>query len=458
MSKNNNLQLMKQLFSVIHPKRLDEIAKETGFIQRKRNFTASDFIRLLFSLHGNLTDPSLQEICTKWIAKQGVTMSRAALDKKFTPQAVTFLQRVFQEIFILQQQLHFPALAAQKNWPFQKVRVIDSTSITIPDHQKKRAKKTGQQSVKIHFEFDILTGQITFITVDFRQINDAKMGTERIPSFKEGDLCLQDLGYMNFENLKKIEEHRAFFISKVRADGYLAFKNPMPRRHPNGDLVESSMYQKINVAAYSKGLLPDNYLEINKVYFGHKIHFPARCIFYCHDEAARQRQLKRIDKRASKSGKKPKEIVRDLAGKTIYMSNLPGSISAEQIGDLYRLRWQIELHFKVWKSYLGIHHFKLIKKERWLCHLYGTLLICLLSQLVAYQLRNRIWEDKEKEASEMILIRAIANEFLAPLYEGYMKSKKAFNKCIDTLSQLIVQTALKPKSTKGTAFKRLQLE
>src|SRR5208282_4004241 len=40
---------------------------------------------------------------------------------------------------------------------------------------------------------------------------------------------------------------------------------------------------------------------------------------------------------------------------TWLLTNLPGDVPADAIGQLYRLRWQIELLFKDWKSYANLH-------------------------------------------------------------------------------------------------------
>ncbi len=54
------------------------------------------------------------------------------------------------------------------------------------------------------------------------------------------------------------------------------------------------------------------------------------------------------------------------------MTNIPMEwIPKEKIYDLYSLRWQIELLFKIWKSWFRIHRCKSIKQERLECHLYG---------------------------------------------------------------------------------------
>ncbi|QQP10973.1 hypothetical protein FJQ98_17215 [Lysinibacillus agricola] len=65
MMMPKHVQLLQKLFEFIRPERVDEIARETGFIKRKRLVTASDFLSLLFHVHGNLVDCTIQELCTK---------------------------------------------------------------------------------------------------------------------------------------------------------------------------------------------------------------------------------------------------------------------------------------------------------------------------------------------------------------------------------------------------------
>ena len=456
MKTPKNIQLLQKLFECIRPERVDEIAKETGFIKRKRLVTASDFLSLLFHVHGNLVNCTIQDLCTKLLMEQDILISRAAVDKKFTPEATAFLQRLIQEFLLEQQQLQLPSLSLKDSWPFTSIRVLDSTAVCVPNHLKKRTKKTKQASAKIQLELDVLSGRSTFLHVSFQNSNDAKMGANRIPFMTEHELCLQDLGYFNFEQFRKMEEKESFFITKVRTDTYVAFKNPFPSYHPNGEVIQSSLYHRIDLVRLCEKLAPGEYLELEEVYFGRDAHFPARCIIFSHDEQRKKQQIQKINRRAVKSGKVPKQVVRDLAGITIYMSNLPDSISARQIVELYRLRWQVELHFKVWKSYLAIDHFKVMKKERWLCHIYGTILVYLISQLIAYQLRNFIWEEKQIEISEMVAMRSIATKVLPKLYEMSIKKEKAFKDLVQATTRLLLKTAWKTKSSKGTAFKHLQ--
>ncbi|WOV84380.1 IS4 family transposase [Sporosarcina jeotgali] len=453
---SQTIHLLEQLFTCIKPSRVDEIAKETGFIKRKRVMTASDFLALLFQFHGNFAGCSIQELCSTLVAEQEILISRTALDKKFTPEAAVFLRRLIQEILHHQYLEHVSTHSSADLLPFLSIRVLDATAIEVPDHLKKRATETEQESAKIQYEYDVLSGKTTFLDVDFRRVNDTKKGAERIPYVNEKDLCLQDLGYFSFEQFSQIGENGGFYITKLRNDAYLAFKNPYPAYHPNGNVVQSSLYYRLDLVTLCQNLEPGEHLELEGVHFGRDAHFPARCIVYSHDETQRQCRLKKIQRRTTRSGKKPKKVVSDLAGITVYMTNLPESVPAEKLVELYRLRWHVELCFKTWKSYLGVDQFKIMKKERWLCHLYGTLLAIIISQLIAYQLRNIIWEEEQLEISEMIAVRTVAIGFLPKLYRIFTDEKKAFTDYLGLVIRLLIKTARKPKSTKGTALQRLQ--
>ncbi|WP_167397305.1 transposase [Lysinibacillus mangiferihumi] len=67
---------------------------------------------------------------------------------------------------------------------------------------------------------------------------------------------------------------------------------------------------------------------------------------------------------------------------------MPRTISAEKITQLYRIRWQIELRFKTWKSHLKLHQIKDMKVERWLCHIYSQCIVMLLSMMTTGYLRK----------------------------------------------------------------------
>jgi len=64
---------------------------------------------------------------------------------------------------------------------------------------------------------------------------------------------------------------------------------------------------------------------------------------------------------------------------SFFMTNVPAKVwSAKVVGTIYRLRWQIELIFKNWKSLLNIDILKGTRTERIKCLVYGRLISVLV--------------------------------------------------------------------------------
>lgn len=68
-----------------------------------------------------------------------------------------------------------------------------------------------------------------------------------------------------------------------------------------------------------------------------------------------------------------------LAGWVILLTNAPAALlTFDQALELYRVRWQIELLFKLWKSEGLIDHWRTANPWRILCELYAKLTALLI--------------------------------------------------------------------------------
>lgn len=101
---------------------------------------------------------------------------------------------------------------------------------------------------------------------------------------------------------------------------------------------------------------------------------------------------------------------------SIFITNVPRDIlSIAQIQRTYKLRWQIEIIFKTWKSHLSIHKVKYIKKERLECQLLAKFIWILLNWKI-FQVANFVARKMDpKSACSVIKFYKRANSFSAKL-------------------------------------------
>jgi len=99
-------------------------------------------------------------------------------------------------------------------------------------------------------------------------------------------------------------------------------------------------------------------------------------------EAARKKVLAR----AVKAGKKVDPRSLQAAGYVMLLTSLPDEYSAEAILRLYRLRWQIELLFKRFKSLLGLGDLPIKDRNLARSWIFGKLILALLVERTARKL------------------------------------------------------------------------
>ena len=81
----------------------------------------------------------------------------------------------------------------------------------------------------------------------------------------------------------------------------------------------------------------------------------------------------------------------------LFITNTcPEIIPTKNVWSLYRLRWQIELTFKIWKSICDIEKVKKVKKNRLECYVYSKLILILLGWEVVWKTAMNLFASEGK--------------------------------------------------------------
>ena len=100
----------------------------------------------------------------------------------------------------------------------------------------------------------------------------------------------------------------------------------------------------------------------------------------------------RVQRESQRNGVEMQPQTLEAANYVFVFTTLAGAVSAQQVLDVYRLRWQVELEFKRLKSLVNIGHLKKHDAQAARSWLQGKLLVALLmSALVAYAERVSPW-------------------------------------------------------------------
>lgn len=331
---------------------LNEIAKETGFVKRSSTITGANFLELLLSNSAQGTSLSLEDLASRFESTFGKQISKQGLDERFNENTVIFLKKVLKQL--LEKELTM-ALPGNKEPQFKSCRLRDSTRFGLPNEFKSVYKGHGgatksESMISIQYEFDLLSGNHIDLQLTSGCRNDQKDTLESITNIREGELLIRDLGYVTSGYIREVVDANAFFLNRLPSQ--------MSIYDQNGEKIKfDTLFNKLK-----KNGLP--YLEL-PILLGKKAQTPCRLVVsICEDDAVKKR-LKKTTKNTQSTGHKVSQETKDRAKLNMYITNAPESkIMAQSIYQIYTLRWQIELIFKVWKSIVKINQVKKVKLHR----------------------------------------------------------------------------------------------
>lgn len=436
------LSLLKEVFST---QIINSLALKTNFKTRQGKLTPEMFVALCVLYGNDLCKTSLVQLSTRLHTKEGIELSPQALDQRFNANAVRFLKELFEKLIRIHNKETLDNTLLCKSM-FSKIKVVDSSVIQLPENLAETYKGSGgdssKSSVKIQLEYEVLSGKFIECQINQGSSSDMDYLEYNEQRIQKNELHLKDLGYYKLTHLEKIASAEAFYISKLKSSSAMYIKNPNPEFKANGEINKSKEYKKIDIQQIAQPLTEGQSIDYLDTYAGfNKLN--SRLIVTKLTSKRKENRLKkyRLDVR---KGKKTKSAAHDFWNSTnSYITNIPEEMAtADEIHNLYTLRWQIENMFKIWKSIFRIADIKKVKLERFQCFLYGRLIGLILSASIVSASKVIAMEEKKKTLSE-IKAFSIASEYLEALRSQDFKSPRKLKEFIKKIIQRILKHGFK---------------
>jgi hypothetical protein len=152
------------------------------------------------------------------------------------------------------------------------------------------------------------------------------------------------------------------------------------------------------------------------VLIGKENSIPVRLIANLLDEEAINRRVRRKQVRKGKLNSSD-----DLWTRVnVIITNVgKEDFTADEIYHLYKLRWQVELMFKTWKSVLNLDKVRKMKTERFKCYLISKLIWIMINWDIVTSISNCILKQQSKLVSFykcFALLKAMSNQLKKVLF------------------------------------------
>jgi hypothetical protein len=333
---------------------IEESARELKAFVRPRGVrSAPDLLRLCLAYGvGNSVEGT-----SAWAKASGVAeVSAPALHRRLA-NAASWLA------FIARKLLEKTRPQVSGAWAGWRLRLVDSSVICEPG-----AKGT---TWRLHVSYDLSGG------VDGLDLTDDK-GAERLPRFdwQKGDLAIADRGFAHPGDLAPVLDTGAHLIVRL---GWNALQLRTPREEPFELFSVLDKFKKGNSASHPV-LVATRDAE--------RPFLRLRLIIGRLPPDKAEEARKKVMAKAVKAGKRVDPRSLKAAEFVFLLTSLPDEHTAEAILSLYRLRWQIELLFKRFKSLLGLGDLPAKKREVARSWIFAKLIIALMAEKSARKLAD----------------------------------------------------------------------
>lgn len=423
-----------QTFQTVLTTVADCAARATRFVQRQSKLTGAKFVQTVTFGWWDNPDATYEQLAQTATAL-GVPITAQGLDARFTAEAAECLKQTLEaavQQVIVADPVMIPLLRR-----FEGVYLQDSTTIMLPDALAARWPGCGgstpigtSAALKAQVQFNLTDGQLTHLDLQAGRTHDqtAPMQTAPLPA---GALRIADLGYFSVPVLAEYDRQGVFWLTRYSVNLLLFDTAGQP-------------LELVKRLPLSEQIVLDCRVQVSQQ------RLPCRLVAVRVPPTVAQERRRKLRAEAKRAGRPLSERQLVLCDWTVLLTNVPAErLSVAEVLVLVRARWQIELLFKLWKSYGRVDESRSAKPYRILCEVYAKLLILLMQHWVTltcgWQYPNRSWLKTAQTIRQHVI--ALARS---------LDSEEQMTQVLQTIQVCLAKGArLNTRKTKPNLYQRL---
>lgn len=410
---------------------LESIARKTKYLMRESPITPFIFLYAFsMQLFATAISMDLLAIQLNTIFCTNITGQALCL-RMGQKKSVKFLKACFEECLNMQLQATFSNSLNDVFSMFKGIILEDSTTITLNERVKNLKGCGGagsKSSLKLNWVFNMCCYAAVAVDLYSGSIPDQKNATKNIKFTKRGMLIIRDLGYFTVAALKEIVKKSAYYLSRVPKGSYL---------YHNIDDIDP-----IDISTFFKKITQKSKSVKIPIFIGKVERFSTYLVLAKVPKWVLNQRIKQYKK--NNSAKKPSDEYITWARYSVFCTNIPDELfqnhfSSDEasnivkvIKEIYKVRWQIELIFKKFKSIIKLNVIKAKSKERVFCLVYGKLISIMLTLMVlSYTMSHKymgreasLWKITAWLAADGRLAKAILTGKYHSLFSSCLKHFK----------------------------------
>ena len=434
--------LQTTVTSVLDPAKLNILARKSGFLRRESKLKPVEFVDTLVFSEFDHSQLSLQECCNDLAQQHQKSLSKVALHKRFNDRSLEFLKQIFAD-----QMASKLEICQGYHWkPFSKVKVGDSYKFSIPakyaeDYPGFGSFGNTSAMMNLQYSYDLKYGNWESLEFTKATENDQGHAKKTLDCIGQGELHIRDLGFVTMEYQAKVIHEGAFFLNRLHPQWKPVLCN-------TGKPIDwKALYQKMenNTTGHFEAM----------VTIGKDKHvFNCRLTAVVVPKQIWAERLRKAEQKHQSMGKSITDEYRIRCRFNVFITNAEEKdLKATDIILLYRLRWQIELVFKNWKSLLNIQKVKAVTKQRMECQLIAKFIWILLNWKIFWHIDVYLQKNSPGYACSTWKFFKQARRSSHALRKVATASMSFRNWCELFLCPIIKCLVIEPKKGKKTGYR-----